>query len=495
MSARLIKETRELLVILIGTLLLIVVPFLLNGASAAPFGVVAFGLGCAVLGGCSFGNEFQHRTLALLLSQPISRSALWRDKMLILGAGIVTSLAALLVCQQVYCPVADRETAVVLPLIALCAFCGVPYWTLVYRQAILGMAPAAGFPVLVVGVYALLKWVSTGKEVGLSSVAILLVLYCAAVFWRGHARFRQLEVFDSTAPDLSLPVRLEAVLARPLAKVSSRFRGPIASLLKKELRLQQVSFLLAGVFCLIAVMGFCVLPLYRGLGQGILGGDYGVFLVLLPLVAGAMAVAEERGWGLSEWHLTLPPSTFQQWSAKMLAVLPTSVVLGLLLPATMFLVGEPLLRGNGPGAAIPPVNVLGGFVLGQLLLASVAVYAASFSKTTMRAILAAFAILIADCWISGLTASWGIRTVEPLFLPTLLPRGHFVMPVLYASLLLLLCLTQWFAWSNFRRSGAPTRRLLVQLVVLLFAVAVGSMAVYTGLHLAQFPVQALQFTP
>ena len=108
------------------------------------------------------------------------------------------------------------------------------------------------------------------------------------------------------------------MLARPLAEVSSRFRGPFASLLKKEFRLQQVSFLLAGVFFLIAVIGFCLVPVHHDLGRGILGGDFGVFMLILPLIAGAIAVAEEKGWDMAEWHLTLPPSALQQWSAKML---------------------------------------------------------------------------------------------------------------------------------------------------------------------------------
>ena len=47
------------------------------------------------MAGSSFGNEFQYRTFSLLLSQPIARSVVWREKMLVLGAGILASLAAL----------------------------------------------------------------------------------------------------------------------------------------------------------------------------------------------------------------------------------------------------------------------------------------------------------------------------------------------------------------------------------------------------------------
>ena len=68
----------------------------------ARFGVLVacLAVACVLMAGSSFGNEFQHRTLSLLLSQPIARSVLWRDKMLVLGAGMTTAVVALLVCQS-----------------------------------------------------------------------------------------------------------------------------------------------------------------------------------------------------------------------------------------------------------------------------------------------------------------------------------------------------------------------------------------------------------
>jgi hypothetical protein len=93
MNARLIKETRALLPIFACMLPLIVVPQLVW--PMAGFGFFAFAVACVLMAGSSFGTEFQHRTISLLLSQPIPRSVIWRDKMLVLGAGMVTSLVAL----------------------------------------------------------------------------------------------------------------------------------------------------------------------------------------------------------------------------------------------------------------------------------------------------------------------------------------------------------------------------------------------------------------
>jgi len=491
MNTTLVKETRALLPMFGGALLLIALPFLIWGAKAAEFGVVAFGLGCVVLGACSLGNEFQQRTLSLLLTQPISRTVLWRDKMVVLGAAIATSLAVLVVCQRVCCTVPDREGPAVLALTALCAFCGAPWWTLAHRQTIAGMVSTAGVPAVLAGVCALVtERVFHDEAIVVSSAIIILVLYCPVVYWSGYARFKKLEVFDSPERELTLPAGVEAVLARTVAKVSSRFRGPFASLLKKELRLQQISFLLAGLFFLIAGVGFCLMPLYRPLGEGILGGGFGFYLVILPLIAGAIAVAEEKGWDLAEWHLTLPPSGLQQWSVKMLATLSTSLTLGLLLPTAMFLVGAVLLGNSDPFTSPPSVSEICAWALGQLLLTCVVVYAASFSKSALRAILAALVIIAAGFGVIWLMGRFGYEPIRrPLLLPgpysgQALPQINLVVPGVCVGLMLMLGIVQFFAWSNFRRFGLSVRQLAIQLLVLFFVLALVSLAVIVAFFLA-----------
>ena len=470
MYARLIKETRELLPMFAGTLLLIVVPCLIWRDSARELGCVAFGLACAVLGGCSFGNEFQHRTLWLLLSQPIARSVLWRDKMLILGGGMLASLAVLMVCLQVYYPWPASDRWPLLVLISLCAFCGAPYWTLLLRHGIGGMAFATAFPCLLLAVNALVtERLSNDQAVKKISAGILILSYCVVVYWRGYARFKRLQVVDGLSRELSLPAELEAFFVRPLTMISARFRGPFASLLKKEFRLQQISFLLAGLFFLIAVAGACLVKLHRDLAEAIVGFDCMIYVVILPLIAGATSLAEEKGWGIAEWHLTLPPSALKQWSAKMLVTLSTGLTLGLLLPTALSLAVIALFSQPGARASLPPALQILGWILGSLLLTSVAVYAASFSSSTLRAILAAFVISAAGVGVLWLAAT-GVNEFDPG------PRDHphleewLILPLLSGGLVFMLCLIQWFAWSNSRRCGVPARRLLVQLTAIFLSV-------------------------
>jgi ABC-type transport system involved in multi-copper enzyme maturation permease subunit len=493
MNARLFKETRELLPAFASTLLLIVLPHLIRPWLLAELEVtlhavsfLALVVACAVMGGSSFGSEFQHRTLSLLLSQPIARSVLWREKMLVVGVGMAASLAVLVGC----CPVRGSADWLALALIPLCAFCGAPYWTLRLRHGIGGMVFAAAAPGCIIGFTALVaEWFSMDAEIGIGTGIVFVILYCAVACWRGYVRFNRLEAVDGPeSRELRLPGGLELVLTRPLAGVSSRFRGPFATLLKKELRLQQISFLLAGLFGLVAVAGCCLMPHYRNLGEGMLGADCGVYVILLPLVAGAMAVAEEKGWELAEWQRTLPPSVFQQWAAKMLAAISTSLALGLLLPAALFLVGDRLFGAPGPKSPLPPVYEFLPWVLSQMLVTSVAVYAASFCKSTLRAILAAFGIVAAGCGAFALLASGTEETVRrvvawigPLHVGEGLLRvgASMVVPLLSVALGFVLCLVQWFAWSNFRRYRPSPLRVLIQLAVVFLSVWLVSVAILT----------------
>ena len=475
MNQRLIKEARDLLPFFAGVLVVIIWPYLIWHEYAAVFGYVTFGLGCVVLGGCSFGNELHNRTLSLLLSQPIDRAALWREKMLVLGAALGMSLGVLLVCLQVTYPGLNSQWWGA-ALVALCAFCGAPYWTLLLRQGIGGMAFAAAVPVLLSLTARLVTdRLVENREVQAYPAIGALLIYCALVHGLGYSRFRRLQVVDGASAELALPAGLEDKLSRPLSRIASRFSGEFASLVRKELRLQQISFVLAALFVLIAVSSACLIRFDSEWGRNILGGDYLIYVLVIPIIAGVISVAEEKGWEVAEWHLTLPPSALKQWSAKMLTTLSTSFALGLVLPTVLFLAGEGLLATGGARTPLPPASQILCWVLGQLLLTSLAVYAASFCNSTLRAILAAFAIIIAGCGVCLFAIKFGATVIEPglkqfppapAHRPSVEHLTEVLAPLLAAGALFsILCLVQLFAWSNYRRVRPPVGEVVVQLLV------------------------------
>jgi hypothetical protein len=90
----------------------------------------------------------------------------------------------------------------------------------------------------------------------------------------------------------------------------------------------------------------------------------------------------------------------------------------------------------------------------------------------LQAILAALVILIAS-GSALLLASYWVHHVARAPVPWVgqFPGDEWLLsPLLSGALAFVLCLFQWFAWSNFRRFGLPARRLIVQFTVTLLAV-------------------------
>ncbi len=502
MATRLIKESRELLPVLVGTVVLMAAPRMVWPQQTEATGmatIFAFGLGCAVMGALAFGSELQHRTLGLLLSQPIRRSVLWREKMLVLAVGMAVSFGVAAACLNGFgLPGAapDPRVRLLLGLMVGCAFCGTPYLTLRTRSGIGGVVFAALLPGVIIGIVGPLTerlFPDTSMPEWVMGAGLLA--YCAVAYWRGYCRFRDLEVQEGGARELALPASLERFLAHGLGSMLPSLTGPMGALIKKELRLQQMSFILAGLFSALLVVAGVAHWLSPKFSEIILTVDCVVYLLLLPFMVGAMAVAEERGLGISEWHLTLPASALKQWSAKMLVALGTSVGLGLLLPGLWGLVAW-LLSGAAGGRAefpsaqmlVSSAQVVVSILLSQLLATSVAAYTASFCGNTVRAILLAFGMIVTGCTLvlfeEGLLASWVSRWGYP---PEKSPNWELMAWALSCiGLLLLLGLLQGLAFVNFRRGGMPARRFVLQLVGIVLLVGLLGLGFYWLVLFARF---------
>ena len=124
---RLLKEMRQQLP---GALLALLVPgmFAWSGSySAVQWALGSFALGCLLLGANAFGAEFEQRTLAGLLAQPISRARLYLEK---LGVAAVLILLATLNLALALAPEAgfqfNRGTVLQASVVALLAVKGRP---------------------------------------------------------------------------------------------------------------------------------------------------------------------------------------------------------------------------------------------------------------------------------------------------------------------------------------------------------------------------------
>ncbi|HVE86971.1 MAG TPA: hypothetical protein VND93_29145 [Myxococcales bacterium] len=432
-SLRLRKEARALLPYWAGTLAAVAAPHLV-GSRGAPLSWLAYCFGCALLGGISFGHEFQHRTLPVLLSQPISRAAIWRDKVLTLAAALLTATAVLAGASAASGSPSSSDPVIrvggeslrFLPFVPLCVWCGAPLFTLVAGSALGGAIFSLAVPgwCLTIGMLARLVFPELGEAVVASA---LILAWCPVAAVLGYRQLRSYQARPASSPALALPAWL-------LPWSSPSRSRPLVALLRKELRLQYGTFALVvplwGLFFIGAVLSGGA----KGGWSTVASVVTSVDLLILPLLVGAIALGEEKSLGVSDWQLSLPPSSRLQWLAKMLVTLPTSLVLGLVVP---LLLVRPL-----PGA-----QVMTALVIGHLLLTHLAIYAGSLSRGTMSAVLLAL----------GLWSAVGIAVLSGR-LPEK-PEGAGGLALAMGAMLVVLHL---FAFSNYRRRTLRPGRLTLQ---------------------------------
>src|SRR6185312_6391151 len=102
---------------------------------------------------------------------------------------------------------------------------------------------------------------------------------------------------------------------------------------------------------------------------------------LIPLIAGAGCIAEEKNWKIHEWHLTLPPSNLKQWIAKVLVAIGITLVLGILLPCIFIVIGN-FWKPDFIYIALYPLSAV-----------CLGIFASSISTNSFRAIILTLVLL------------------------------------------------------------------------------------------------------
>lgn len=458
MNTRLLKEFRILWLPLAATLLLIVVPCLIWGSDSLPWQIYPFGAGCVIMAALSFGAEFQNRTLGQLLTQPVSREKIWGEKMLVLAACLLCALVTGLLTVWFVVPVADLRQVPWLVVCALpvAAFCSAPLNVLFYRNTLVGIIASVALPVLPLGLVAGIgAWLFPERSVEVP-LQITAVLYCLLCAWLGFEKFKTLQHLDAHTQEVGLPAKLEDFFERPIRRLSAAWTGPFASLVKKELHLQKIIFLFAAMFLLVAVVATALHPFKPGVAEGILLADVVLFIALVPIISPAVAFAEERTWGMAQWHLSLPPSARRQWTAKLLVILAINFFLGLLLPVAMILVIRRLMGSPHEYN----LNHLDDFTNSSCLMmyslvTFVSFFAASLSSNTIRAMFSSiglFILCLVLIMVTGRTADNYFRTAAVAYVP---------MPALVVGLVFVLFVLR-LSYLNFRVPDLSRLRVLLQ---------------------------------
>jgi ABC-type transport system involved in multi-copper enzyme maturation permease subunit len=392
------KELRLLLPAWIGAMALAIVPCWIVQYFEAPTVAannfppplfIMFGM--LFLGITSFGNEISFHTFPLLLSQPVPRNRIWQVKVTLLGAAFLSILAASLLswslfvsCHPDYSRLFSNAFSGVELWIFVFAFASGGLWaTLLLRQTIGAFWVALFAPVaisMVVNVISL-PWPISDQCMD-TIISVVCVCYAITGFLYAHKLFMQAQDTQWLEGAFTFTWR-KSDSEQATGSVSQGRRHWFVTLILKEFQLHQVNILIAIIILVLHLSALFVRKIHPHFQDpyvnGILEMIWTLWL-LLPLLIGCSAVAEERKLGILESQLCLPVSRRAQMFVKFFVALVLGLVLGGLMP---FLI-ERIGLSDGLATLVTAAAIF-----------FISFYASSASRTTIQAIGVAIILAVA----------------------------------------------------------------------------------------------------
>ncbi len=410
---RLWKEARALLPFVAATIGLMLLPNLFQATEPLKYATPAYWFGCVVLGAASFGFEFQHRSMGLLLTQPVSRRRLWWEKMAVLAAALLVlmSLHVWLWCQEdwVRSQLELSHWTWTLRRIAvwcyapIVAFATGPTLTLLTRSLV-GGAVLTFFCPFVLSMLGLLLWPLANRSSSYAhsiasfyGVTLCGGIYCGAVLLFGCQRLHRWEDSHGHRQELALPGPLLKLFERLTRLFTPRPGGVLAHLVRKEVRLHLPSFAVAAGLVVMWLALQAAMFISPTLNKGFLLLPVVLLGLGIPVIAGIVSTAEERSLGLLDWHLTLPVSARRQWFIKVLVALGVNVGLGILLPGVLAQAAGSLLEGKPLELGVH--NGEQHFLIANAVIFCAALYASTVSANSMRALVGAIVLFVAGAGV------------------------------------------------------------------------------------------------
>ncbi len=433
-------------------------------------------LGAMALGALSMGHEYSHRTLTLLLSQPVRRGRVFGQKQGVLAALLLTLfIAAGFLMSYATGRTAtghssQRTAALVLPVVY--GLLLAPCLTMLCRSAIAGTVFSLAIPGLlfIAGeLVALTKYGSHAEAERFSMAAMWggALAVCAVGGVMGWWTFMRLEATEGRGTEIRLPRWLRLSRAVSASPGLTRHH-PVWLLVKKELRLQQMALTISGLY--MATWAGLVVMRYLApdLELDFFNSVTVFYSGLIALLIGALACAEERQMGTLECQVLLPMATWKQWGVKVAAVVGLSMILALGLPL--------VLTG---GIAWPPPEAHGPFALAVtaipiVLLTIGGLYVSSLCTSGLWALLMSLPALWGAVLLVGLlaypmkrVAFFVMSHVPALVIPQGVRREHADLVVLGTMLMLGAALSGVvlrLALANYRSADRAPGRVAEQVI-------------------------------
>lgn len=384
MTGRLAKEIRQLAPWPLAAVALLFAfgPFAEPGPGF-PFAVMSYLLvSVFVPAARSFGAEFDEGTMERLLSQPMARARIWREKLLALTITTGFAYGALQLARYLFY---GWELGAADSLMCLAAVTGGPLVSLHVRQSFLAFLGAVSLPGVAIWIWLAGVYLVRGDiQVGFFWMHLPpAFVYGPLACLGARRRFLTLELDRGASASVD---------PRGLFRVGpERHLGVTARLLLKELQIQSPNLLLVGVAILLwsllcGMAAASVGDAWFGPLSIVTAIPSGLLVLVFPLLLGSTAVAAERQLGVAEWHASLPVSRARQWWIKVLVVASLAAGGGLLAGFLDRSLATLLEARELPW--VPTADTM------PWLTAAVGIYASSRSREPMRALMGAIVLLV-----------------------------------------------------------------------------------------------------
>jgi hypothetical protein len=343
-----------------------------------------FLLGILLLGVAPFGQEYSFKTSGLLLSQPLERERIWRVKistMAVAFASVIYMAASSWLIFYVSHPfqVPDLVHEYKVALVGAAVFFSGGLWTtLLFRQVTAGfwftfLVPAA-ILTCVGNLSDHFQW--SDRTFGIV-LAVVLGLYSVAGFFGARRLFFRAQDVQWTGGNIFFPWRKSKKFSdHTSAIVPGGLRGRFVALAWKEIQLHEASLFIAAI---LFVLHLATIPLRLVVTNPdvkfVMQTVWSLWL-LMPMLIGGTAVAEERRTGTLESQLCLPVSRSAQFSFKFFVGLILSLILGAAVPS---LVEHTRNFGN--------TNWINYWVfIAAFVIYFISFYASTLSRSTLQAL-------------------------------------------------------------------------------------------------------------
>jgi hypothetical protein len=361
----------------------------LAGGDARQFSRMAYLAALVGLGAQSIGHEYGDRTLGLTLTLPVSRRRLFLVKLAVLAAMAVPAAAGASLLRLF-----TEEPA--LPwLAAAVSLCIAPSLTMLCRGQLAGFIFSLSAP----GTALVATMIATGTPLDAPApLAVwkrLMIVLLAAGAVAGWRLFMRLEAIEGVAT----LIRVGWWSATPR---SVEPRHQIWQLVKKELRVQQMTFVITAMYlAACAAIHIVHPPMLRG-RVSFVGAVSVIYELGLAVLAGSLASAEERHLGTLAWQLQLPMPAWQQWAVKVATVFGVTLLLSIGVPVLLV---PALWPAEAPLIEMPIVLAV--------VMTAVSMYVSSISASAVRAVVTSAVAVSFILWLVVAPELWTARYSGP----------------------------------------------------------------------------------